>query len=68
MNPKIEVSLTNMNAAEVVLYAVIDEIHARKYYLTDEDDFALAALLEFAYDLASEIVRVEMWRDEDENE
>ena len=80
MNKRIEVSTTNVNVAKIILGSVIDRMVGVKEYIYKVDEYAssqvvksesfsdLANLLEFANDLAAEIVRVEMWRDEDEDE
>ena len=78
MDKRIEVSTTNVYVAKIILGSVIDRMVGVKEYIYKVDEYAssqvvksesfsdLANLLEFANDLASEIVRVESWEDEDD--
>lgn len=78
MNKRIEVSTNNVYVAKIILGSVIDRLVGVKEYIYKVDEYAssqvvksetfsdLASLLEFANDLAWEIVKVESWEDEDD--
>lgn len=75
---KIEVSTNNVYVAKIILGSVIDQLAGVKDYIYKVDEYVysqvlkseafsdLANLLEFANDLAWEIVKVESWEDEDD--
>lgn len=66
---KVQIEIEDMYTAKVVLHAVIGVIsEKRDQSMRVDKNKSFAALLEFADDLADEIVRVESWRDEDETE
>lgn len=67
MRKKMEITITNARTAEDVLLCCLRELNASSYKTRNLKEYPdYVALIEYVNDLASEIVRVESWEDEDD--